>query len=110
MTNYTPDRWVVIKISQREDVTYKVFASWYGGYADGDSWKVNSGITGVVEENSCYVFSGASGSTYTCHKEHRGTNLYGQGVLSNIIQQARGHGVAIEIMSEDTPFTEMAWE
>jgi hypothetical protein len=110
MSNYTPDRWVVIKIIRTEDIVYKVFACWYGGYTGGDSWKVNSGITGVVEEDGCYIFSGSSGSTYTCHRERYGTNLYGQGVLSNIIEQASSHGVTIEIMHEDTAFMEIAWE
>jgi hypothetical protein len=107
MSNYTPDRWVVIKISHGENIVYKVFACWYGGYAGGDSWKMNSGITSVVEENNYYVFSGASGSTYTCHKEHYGVNLYGQGVLSSLIAQAGELGATIEIMHEDTVFTEM---
>jgi len=45
MSDYYPDRWVVVKIG--EENLYKVFACWYGGYARGDSWKLNSGITRV---------------------------------------------------------------
>lgn len=110
MSNYTPDRWVVIKITRAEDIMYRVFACWHGGYLGGDSWKLNSGITSVVRENDFYIFSGASGSTYTCHREQYGTNMYGHGVLSNIQEQAAEHGVTIEIMHEDTAFMEMVWQ
>ena len=110
MANYTPDKWVVIKITHTEGTVYKVFASWYGGYTGGDSWKLNSGITRVEEENDCYVFAGSSGSTYTCRKEHYGTNLYGHSVLSNIIENAVGSGVTVEILDSTTQFLELTYE
>ena len=41
MTDYTPDKWIVVKIEGGEfPLTYKVFACWYGGYLNGDSWKI----------------------------------------------------------------------
>ncbi len=44
----TPDRWVVVKIDNNLDTPfYKVFATWAGGYLDGDRWKLNSGITSM---------------------------------------------------------------
>lgn len=33
-----PDNWLVIKIGVTDPI-YKVFATWHGGYLDGDSWK-----------------------------------------------------------------------
>lgn len=110
MANYTPDKWVVIKITHAEGIAYKVFASWYGGYTGGDSWKLNSGITGVKEENDCYVFAGSSGSTYTCCKEHYGTNLYGHSVLSGMIENATAAGVTVEILDSATQFLELTYE
>ena len=39
MSDYTPDKWVLVKISGNESPpVYKVFACWAGGYLDGDSW------------------------------------------------------------------------
>ena len=45
MSDYSPDRWVVVKIVTAKERLYKVFASWSGGYGGSDSWKMNSGIT-----------------------------------------------------------------
>lgn len=65
---YTPDRWVVLKITDKEQTIYKVLAGWVGGYLEGDSWKLNSGITKIEMDGDYYLFSGNSGSVYKCHK------------------------------------------
>ena len=43
---YKPENWVIVKIND----VYKVFGGWRGGFATGDSWKLNSGIE-AIEEN-----------------------------------------------------------
>jgi ribosomal protein L21E len=107
MSNYIPDGWVVIKIPNNEGFVYKVFASWYGGYARGDSWKVNSGITSVTQEGMVYSFSGYSGSVYECHKDSYGLNFYGSSVLEDMIARAAEQGVEIEILPQETNFIEI---
>jgi hypothetical protein len=105
---YYPDKWVVVKISSDTiEPLYKVFACWYGGFAGSDSWKLNSGITVATLEGNVYSFEGSSGSVYECHKDAYGTNFYGMGVLSRMIDNAKERGVAIQIMSEDTNFLEI---
>jgi len=108
MSDYYPDRWVVVKIG--EENLYKVFACWYGGYARGDSWKLNSGITRVGKEGDVYGFEGSSGSTYYCHKDSYGTNFYGGGVLDEMIENAGKNGIVIEILNEDINFLELNYE
>jgi hypothetical protein len=108
MSDYTPDRWVVIKIG--DENLYKVFASWYGGYGGSDSWKLNSGITSVAFENDVYYFNGSSGSVYECHKSCYGTNMYGMSVLSNMIDKAAKTGITIEILPEHTNWLEINYE
>ena len=111
MSEYTPDRWVVVKITGNEyPPVHKVFACWYGGYLDGDSWKLNSGITRAYEEGQCFMFDGSSGSTYACHKSQYGTNLYGSGVLQNMITKAKDNGVTIEILPQETNWLEINYE
>jgi hypothetical protein len=67
---YQPDNWVIIKITMvGQPVLFKVLAGWSGGYLDGDSWRMNSGITKVEKEGDYYQFSGWSGSVYKCHKD-----------------------------------------
>jgi hypothetical protein len=91
-------------------LTYKVFACWYGGYLNGDSWKMNSGITKVTKEEDCYLFKGYSGSVYKCHKDIYGFNMYGHGVLYNIINKSKEAGVNVEILPEDTNWNELKYE
>lgn len=69
MTEHTPDSWVIIKITGVEDKDFfKVLAGWSGGYSYGDSWRLNSGIDKIEEDEEYYTFISASGSRYKCHK------------------------------------------
>jgi hypothetical protein len=63
MSTYTPDRWIVVKLTKRDtgETINKVLAGWYGGFAGADSWKLNSGITKVDERNDRFEFHGSSG-------------------------------------------------
>jgi hypothetical protein len=111
MSDYTPDRWVVVEIAGKDQPRlYKVFASWYGGFAGSDSWKLNSGITKVVPDDDGYAFHGSSGSVYYCGKNSYGTNMYGGGVLANMIDQAKKHGTAITVLPESTPWTDLNYD
>ena len=111
MSDYTPDKWVVVKITGKDTPpVHKVFACWYGGYLDGDSWKLNSGITRAYEEGHCFMFDGSSGSTYVCHKADYGTNMYGQGVLNNLIDKIEKVGGTCVILPEETNWLEINYE
>jgi hypothetical protein len=110
MSDYTPDRWVVIKITAHDTVIHKVFACWYGGYAGSDSWQINSGIVKVTEKENHYDFEGYSGSVYSCHKNSYGTNAYGGSVLNNFIEKTTENGNTIEILPENTNFLEIKYE
>ena len=111
MTDYTPDKWVVVKIEGGEfPLTYKVFGCWYGGYLGSNSWKMNSGIKYASEGDNCYLFEGYSGSIYKCYKNNYGTHMYGHGVLDDIIEKSKEHGVVMEIMAEDTNWLDLSYE
>lgn len=86
---YIPEGWVVFKI---RDV-YKVFGSWGGGYLDGDSWRINSGIESIEEEVDALVFKGYSGSEYFCLKGSYGRiSGYNLSVLNNFIERCKNQG------------------
>ena len=112
MSEYRPDKWVVVKITGYKDSppVHKVFACWYGGYAGSDSWKLNSGITKATLEGFVYSFEGSSGSVYDCHKDCYGTNMYGHGVLNGMIEKAAENNVTIEILPEETNWLEINYE
>lgn len=110
MSDYTPDRWVVVKITTAKERLYKVFASWSGGYAGSDSWKMNSGITQAHLVNDRWEFTGYSGSVYSCHCEGYGTNSYGGMVLQNFINQMPSQGATMEIMLESTDWATLDYD
>lgn len=109
MANYIPDGWTVIKISPPDGAApvYKVFATWYGGYAGSDSWKINSGIEFTEDAGNSYIFHGSSASTYTCAKSAYGINMYGSSVLTRMIDEAEKHGVIIDVLNAHTDFAKM---
>lgn len=106
----TPDKWVVVKIIDDGDILYKVFASWYGGYLGSDSWRINSGITKVNMYEDDYIdFIGYSGSCYRCVIGHYGTSTYSQGVLNNILKMAEKAKVIIEVLPENTDWSNLLY-
>lgn len=105
MSYNAPDNWVIIHI-KGDDPHYRVLAGWSGGYTQGDSWKLNSGITKVIEEDDYYLFIGSSGSTYACHKEAyclRRNNAY---VWDRLKEK---YGEKVELMDGDTDWMKMEW-
>ena len=92
MSSYTPDRWVVLELISPKETIRKVFAGWYGGYLGSDSWKLNSGITDIREQDDMFEFDGYSGSTYFCHRSSYGMSGYMHSVLTNWLNQAEANG------------------
>lgn len=97
-----PDKWVVVKITINGNPVYKVYATWLGGYLDGDSWKMNSGITHVYKDDDHILFYGYSGSCYRCSEGAYGTNFYTQSVLDEIISKGSDKNCPVEVMPLDT--------
>lgn len=103
---YRPNNWVVIKLDDGKDPHYRVLAGWSGGYLDGDSWRMNSGITGVEESDDYYYFSGSSGSTYRCGKGSYILRMNTAGIWARLQEL---HGDKVEMMPEDTDWMNMDW-
>ena len=109
MSEYHPDNWVVLKITVEEIPLYKVLAGWSGGYLDGDSWRINSGITKVTENGDYLEFWGYSGSVYVCHKKSYGLRMNNAGVYNKLKQQEQ-FDVQIVLMPEETNWLEINYE
>ena len=104
MSNYTPDRWMLIKI-EGTDPHYRVFGSWIKGNPfNGDDWRLNSGIVGVTEDDKKYYFEGHSGSTYECWKDSYGATAYGQSVVKNYT-----HDLFVPMNEQPTSIMDMDW-
>lgn len=83
MNTYTPNRWVILKLTyENGEPDYRVFAGWSGGYLDSDEWKLNSGIVSHEIQNEYIRFIGESGSVYQCYKGAEGFTAFMSSVLS----------------------------
>ena len=90
-------------------IIHKVFASWAkGDGCEDDSWKMNSGIDRIMEDDKSVDFYGYSGSHYSCNKRSYGVSTsYAQNVLDNIIKMANDNGIVMRVLSEDTDWMEL---
>lgn len=102
---YTPDKWTLIKVNG-DTPHYRIFGSWYGGYAGADEWRLNSGVESVKEKGNFYVFEGTSGSIYKCHKEAYGISVYGMSAASNIVNKSGG---TMTILHEQPNIMSIDW-
>lgn len=98
MTNYTPDAWVVLEITNPEtnETVNKLFAGWRGGYIHGDSWRLNSGIVRVEETPEYFDFHGYSGSVYQCIKSRYGMTGY----MGSVLAHWEDKGMKYKILEE----------
>ena len=104
---YKPDRWVVLKLPAGN----KVLGGWSGGYLDGDSWRLNSGIKEAhTEDNGLFFFTGHSGSVYKCHRDGYGLNAITAAVYQKLKNKADEKGMICEIMPDDTNWMELDYE
>ena len=93
-----PDKWVVIDTVK----VYKVLGTWYGGYRDGDRWRLNSGIKEVTEDHECFYFHGYSGSCYECRKGSYGMSSYVSRIYDRLVLAAKKADTNITLLKEDT--------
>ena len=108
--DYHPDGWVVLKIQTESELIYKLFASWSGGYLNGDSWKLNSGITKVDFDDPYFYFEGHSGSVYCVTKNsYDRLSLYSFGVLFRITEDGKENGFTVEVMPEETDWVNLEY-
>jgi hypothetical protein len=98
----TPDRWLVVTIITPEGPLDKVLMGWWGGYLGSDSWRLNSGVTEVLDEGDAFVFVGLSGSQYRCYKAAYGTTRMTSHVLHDWLQRAEPNTV---IVRDRYPYT-----
>ena len=112
---YTPDRWELIECITPDTYTIKVFGTWVGGFAGGDSWKLSSGIVGLEPidgdhlvrlkenflEDNLYTFPQYSGSVYQCFKNSRGVTMYGYSILQGVLGLETPEGCSFKVLELD---------
>lgn len=102
MNEYVPHNWVVLRYGN----VYKVLAAWSGGYLDDDTWRMNSGITSAKQDGNFFLFYGASGSCYRCHRD-RYRLIAASAPIYNAIKYELKEEV--ELMPENTNWMEIEY-
>jgi len=101
MSEYYPDGWVIIELDNKDGKKdHFVFGSWSGGYTQGDSWRTNSGIVRVEEnDDNQYEIHGHGKSVYYCHKGSEGRiSSYNQAVLAELCESSNTKVINFEDM------------
>ena len=76
---YHPDSWVPVLIeSEQYGKVYKVLASWYGGFARGNSWKLSSGVESIeTDADGVMTMPQSSGSVYVVGQQTHISSMIG---------------------------------
>lgn len=87
--HYYPSYWTIIKcdpIKEGETGVDKLLCGFYGGYLDGDEWRMSSGITKVTEIGDHYFVENKSGSIYKCHKRNEGLGTMTTPIYNRLVE------------------------
>lgn len=74
-----PDRWLLIKWGDH----YRIYSSWFGGYAASEEWKLSSRIEKIEPSvtDDCLIVTTYTGSVYAINFRDYGATGYGRDVL-----------------------------
>jgi len=102
---YKPDNWVIIKL-KGNDPHYRVLAGWSGGYLNGNSWRLNSGITHHEFDGDYWYFKGSTNSCYKCYVDSYGLRMNTAPVWAKLQEL---HGDKVEML-EDQEWNTKGWD
>jgi hypothetical protein len=105
MNEYTCDNWVVIKM-KGDEPHYRLLVGTSGGYLDGDSWRMNSGIERVERIGDYYAFHGFSGSVYECHVDSYGLRMNNSHIYTQLSEH---YSEMITLMDESTEWEKIEY-
>lgn len=86
-------KWCILKFVYEGETIFKLLRGFYGGYLDGDSWALNSGITKIecdyIQDEPAYIIDGYSGSQYMVHPDDEGMSMIMAGQLAYWQEQTK---------------------
>lgn len=100
--NITPDRWVVLEITNEEGVFRKVLSGWQGGYLDGDSWRMSSVIVNETEMKHYNEYTTDSGSVYKCLHANEGLTSQTRNILEQLREKHPEANVRMIVYGDPT--------
>lgn len=111
MNNYKPDYFTVVEFKTVDKpTTYKVFATWIGGFTRGDSWRLSTEVARVEAKGQLLYFYGRSGSCYEVHKDTWGTTIWSGAILDGIVEKFNLSGVTTaEVLDRNTDWLSLEY-
>jgi hypothetical protein len=93
----TPNSWVVVEITHKDQKYKKIVSGWSGGYLDGDSWRLSSDIKNVDKAHSEFyaVVETMSGSVYNLYYQANELRMSNSGIYNQLKEQ---FGDSVEIV------------
>lgn len=82
----TPDTWVIIEVKHKPPVQ-KILAGWGGSYLYGDSWRMSSPISNFTSDDTSYLATTESGSTYVLPKHSQGLRMSIAGIYNQLTEK-----------------------
>jgi hypothetical protein len=101
ISNYVPDRWLLLYIKSESDSVTKILSGWTGGYLGADEWRLSSGVIKIIDAGDHYEMHNESGSVYTCVKHREGTTGYTAGILNRWLSMSDDSGTTISTITVD---------
>ena len=96
---HTPDKWVILKFKREDGTFFKVLGSWYGGYLNGDSWRLSSGLERIEEDGDTYLMHNFSGSVYKVHKKTNGMSMLAASIFETAKTEGAENNVEVSIVT-----------
>lgn len=104
---HKPDAWIILRLTQKREVSYRLFVSWRGNNGFQDRCRMSSGADNLDEmikrDDGCFVWPQASGSTYVLLPYAQGfVGLNGDRILHSVLCNPQFHfssGTVVEQLS-----------
>lgn len=94
MSEYNPNRWVLLQIGDMR----KVLGAWSGGYLDSDNWRLSSVVETIEDDGEYWLFKNHSGSVYKCHKKGEGMTALSSSIYRQIEEKCKDEEVELSIV------------
>lgn len=112
---YTPDKWVIVKVTKEGSPTHcKVLCEWGGSFTYGSSCKLSSPIVGVSIDNSTkaktITFKTLTGSSYVVTDYMQMLGFTTSGVLNQMQELDEGGQVEVVPYQDIILFEEFVGE